>query len=93
MPVTDTAIWKARLRDKPCKLYDSRGLYLEIAPRGIKAWRCKYRFTGKEKWLSMGIYPEVSLKCACRRRDDARKFVARDIDPSAYWKVQKQSER
>ena len=81
MPLTVTAIRKAKPRVKPRKLYDSRGLYLEIAPRGTKAWRFKYRFAGKEKRISMGIYPEVSLKLARRRRDEARKLLARDIDP------------
>ena len=93
MPLTDTGIRKAKPRDKPRKLYDSRGLYLEIAPRGTKAWRFKYRFADKEKRISMGIYPEVSLKLARERRDDARKLLARDIDPSAYRKAQKQSKR
>ena len=93
MPLTDTAIRKAKPRDKPRKIYDSRGLYLEIAPRGTKAWRFKYRFAEKEKRISMGIYPEVPLKLARRRRDEARKLLARDIDPSAYRKAQKQSKR
>jgi integrase len=91
MPLTATAIRKAKPREKPRKLYDSRGLYLEIAPRGTKAWRFKYRFAGKEKRISMGIYPEVSLKLARERRDDARKLLARDIDPSAYRKARKRS--
>ncbi len=77
MPLTDTAIRKAKPRDKPRKLYDSRGLYLEIAPRGTKAWRFKYRFADKEKRISMGIYPEISLKLARRRRDEARKASRR----------------
>ena len=93
MPLTDTAIRKAKPTEKPRKLYDSRGLYLEIAPRGTKAWRFKYRFAEKEKRISMGIYPEVSLKLARERRDDARKLLAREIDPSAYRKAQKQSKR
>ena len=93
MPLTDIAIRKAKPRDKPRKLYDSRGLYLEIAPRGTKAWRFKYRFAEKEKRISMGIYPEVSLKLARQRRDEARKLLARDIDPSAYRKAQKRSKR
>ena len=93
MPLTDTAIWKAKPRDKPRKLYDSRGLYLEIVPRGTKAWRFKYRFAGKEKRISMGIHPEISLKLAPRRRDEARKLLARDIAPSAWRKAQKQLKR
>ena len=93
MPLADVAIRQAKPRDKPRKLYDSRGLYLEIAPRGTKAWRFKYRFSDKEKRISLGIYPEVSLKLARRRRDDARKLLARGIDPSAYRKAQKQAKR
>ena len=93
MPLTATAIRKAKPREKPRKLYDSRALYLEIAPRGTKAWRFKYRFDGKEKRISMGIYPDVSLKLARQRRDEARKLLARDIDPSAYRKARKRSRR
>lgn len=89
MPLTDTAIRKTKPRVKPHKLYDSRGLYLEIAPRGTKAWRFKYRFAGREKRISIGICPEVSLKLARRRRDEARKLLARDIDPSGYRKARK----
>ena len=66
-------------RDKPRKLYDSRGLYLEIAPHGTKAWRFKYRFADREKRISLGICPGVSLKLARERRDEARKRLARDI--------------
>lgn len=93
MPLTAAAIGKAKPRKKPRKLYDSRGLYLEIAPRGTKAWRFKYRFAGKEKRISMGIYPEVSLKLARQRREEARKLLAQDIDPSTHRKAQKQSRR
>ena len=93
MPLTDVAIRQAQPRDKLRKLYDSRGLYLEIAPRGTKAWRLKYRFADKEKRISLGIYPEVSLKLARERRDEARKLLARDIDPSAYRKAQKRAKR
>ena len=93
MPLTDAAIRQAKPRDKSRKIYDSRGLYLEIAPRGTKAWRFKYRFADREKRISLGIYPEVSLKLARERRDEARKLLARDIDPSAYRKAQKQSRR
>ncbi len=93
MPLTDVAIRQAQPRDKPRKLYDSRGLYLEIAPRGTKAWRFKYRFADREKRISLGIYPEVSLRLARERRDEARKLLARDVDPSAYRKAQKKAKR
>ncbi len=93
MPLTDAAIRRVKPREKPRKLYDSRGLYLEIAPRGTKAWRFKYRFAGREKRISMGIYPEVPLKLARQRRDEARKLLAWEIDPSAYRKARKRSRR
>ena len=62
MPLTDVAIRKAKAGEKPIKCSDERGLYLEIAPSGGKWWRLKYRFEGKEKRLSLGVYPDVGLK-------------------------------
>jgi hypothetical protein len=69
--LTDTAIRAAKPADKPRKLSDAGGLYLFIAPTGGKLWRMKYRFAGKEKTLSIGKYPEVSLKDARDRRGEA----------------------
>ena len=89
MPLTDTAIRKAKPRAKAYKISDERGLYLEISPKGGKWWRFKYRFEGKEKRLSLGVYPDVSLKMARDRRDDARRLVAGGIDPSEQRKAQK----
>ena len=62
---------------KRVRLFDERGLYLEVSPAGGKWWRLKYRFGGKEKRLSLGVYPDVSLKDARDRRDDARKLIGR----------------
>ena len=59
MPLTDAAIRNAKPQDKPIRLYDGGGLYLEIAPNGGKYWRLKYRYHGKEKRLSLGIYPRA----------------------------------
>ncbi len=64
MPLTDTAIRNAEPGEKPVKLFDERGLYLEISPIGGKWWRLKYHFDGKEKRLSLGVYPDVGLKDA-----------------------------
>ncbi|QBQ56304.1 tyrosine-type recombinase/integrase [Nitrosococcus wardiae] len=89
MPLTDTAIRNAKPSDKPKKLFDGGGLYLEVAPSGGKWWRLKYRFGGKEKRLSLGVYPEVSLKEARERRDEARKLLANEIDPSEHRKAKK----
>jgi len=74
---------------KPLRLFDERGLYLEISPAGGKWWRLKYRFGRKEKWLSLGVYPDVSLKDARDRRDEARKLLAGGVDPSENRKAAK----
>ena len=89
MPLTDTAIRNAKPRGKPRRLYDADGLYAEIAPTGGKWFRLKYRFNGKEKRISLGVYPDVSLKDARDRRDAARKLLANGIDPSRDRKRQK----
>jgi integrase len=91
MPLTNTAIRNAKPAKKTTKLYDERGLYLEVAPSGGKWWRLKYRFGGKEKRLSLGVYPDVSLKDARERRDDARKLLANAVDPSENRKATKAS--
>ena len=70
-------------------MFDSGGLYLEVAPSGGKWWRLKYRFAGKEKRISLGVFPEVSLRDARDRRDDARRLLANDIDPSEHRKAHK----
>lgn len=89
MPLTDTAIKKAKPKEKQYKLFDERGLFLIITPKGGKWWRFKYRFEGKEKLLSLGVYPDVSLKLARERRDEARKLVANYIDPVEHRKAHK----
>lgn len=89
MPLTAIAIQKAKIGDKTVRLFDGGGLYLELTPTGGKWWRLKYRYDGKEKRLSLGVYPEVSLRLARARRDDARKLLAEDIDPSENRKAQK----
>lgn len=87
MPLTDTSIKNAKPRSKPWRAFDGGGLYLEISPAGGKWWRLKYRFGGKEKRLSLGVYPEVSLKEARGRRDSARKLLADGVDPGVNRKA------
>jgi integrase len=87
--LTDTKIKQAKTATKPYKLFDERGLYLIVTPRGGKWWRFKYRFGGKEKLLALGTYPEAALKDARERRDDARKQVAAGVDPSGERKTAK----
>ena len=72
MPLTDIAVRNTKPGDRPFKLFDGRGLYLLVQPKGGRLWRLKYRFAGKEKLLSFGSLPEVSLKEARQRRDKAR---------------------
>ena len=87
MPLTDTAVRNAKPDNtKTLRLKDERGLYLEIPPRGGKWWRLRYWIAGKENRLSLGVYPDISLKDARERRDEARRQIARGIDPSAVRK-------
>jgi integrase len=87
MPLTDTTIRNAKPGEKPVRLFDGGGLYVEVSPTGGKWWRLKYRFDGKEKRLSLGVYPDVSLKDARDRRDASRKLLADGIDPSENRKA------
>ncbi|MXZ34137.1 MAG: DUF4102 domain-containing protein [Acidobacteria bacterium] len=91
MPLTDTAIRHALPGTKSRKIFDGSGLYLEVSPRGGKWWRFKYRFGGKDKRISLGVYPDVSLKEARKRREQARQLVANEIDPSEHRKAHKAS--
>ncbi len=89
MPLTDLKVRNTKPRDKQQKLFDERGLYLLVTPAGGKWWRLKYRFGGKEKSLSMGVFPDVTLKEARERRDAARKLLANGVDPGIERKVQR----
>jgi hypothetical protein len=91
MPLTDQQVRSAKPATRPRRLFDSGGLYLEVAPSGGRWWRFKYRIAGKEKRISLGVYPEVSLKEARLKRDDARKQLALRVDPSAMKKALKAS--
>lgn len=89
MSLTSTAIRNAKPKAKPVKLFDGGGLYLEISPSGGKWWRLKYRYGGKEKRISLGTYPDVSLKEARQRKDECRKLLANGVDPSENRKAAK----
>jgi integrase len=103
MSLTDIAIRNAKPAEKPQRLFDGLGLYLEIAPSGGKWWRFKYRVLGRdkktnepkqvEKRLSFGVYPEVSLKEAREKRDEARSKLRDGIDPGASRKAEKATRR
>lgn len=89
MALTDTKIRNTTPDEKPKKLFDGAGLYLEVSPSGGRWWRLKYRFDGKEKRLSLGVYPAVSLKNARDRRDELRRQLANGVDPSKVRKARK----
>ncbi|MCL2000829.1 MAG: integrase arm-type DNA-binding domain-containing protein [Planctomycetes bacterium] len=82
--VTDAAIRSAKPTEKLQKLFYEEGLFLLVTPSGGKWWRFKYRLEGKEKLLSLGVYPAVGLKEARQKRDDAKEMLAKGIDPSAH---------
>lgn len=89
MALTDAAVRNAKATDKTLRLKDERGLYLEVSPKGGKWWRLRYWLASKENRLSLGVYPDVSLKEARERRDEARRLIAKGIDPSAARKEEK----
>jgi len=93
MALTQAQIRNTRPGDKPVRLFDGRGLYLEVAPSGGRWWRFKYRYAGKEKRLSLGVYPDVSLKDARERCEQARKVLAAGTDPSLARKAAKAAVR
>lgn len=81
MALSEKAIRAAAARDRMYRLSDGDGLYLQVQPHGPKFWRIRYRFAGQEKMISLGQYPEISLKRARERRDEARKLLAEGRDP------------
>jgi integrase len=89
MPLSDTGVRNAKPTEKARKIADEKGLYLLVLPSGSKLWRMDYRFQGKRKTLSFGGYPDTGLALARQKRDDARKLLAQDIDPSAEVKAKK----
>ena len=93
MPLTDVSIRNAKPRDKAYKLFHKEGLYLLVQPTGARYWRFKYRYLGKEKLLSVGVYPEVSLKDALDKvREEKAKLKAGD-DPGSLRKQTKRTKR
>ncbi len=89
MPLTDIAIRNAKPRQKAYKLYDMLGLFVLVQPSGGKLWRMKYRHAGVEKKLGIGTYPQVGLRDARKKRDEARDLIAEGKDPA----LEKQREK
>jgi integrase len=93
LPLTDAAIRNAKPQTKAFKLSDGGGLYLEVLPTGGKSWRFKYVFSGKEKRIVFGLWPDLGLKQARQRRDEARALVAQGVDPGEKRKQDKAEEK
>src|ERR1700729_88613 len=93
MALSDTAIKRAKTSEKAYSLSDGEGLYLWVTPAGGKLWRWGYRFDRKEKLMSFGKYPDVSLAQVRERHKEARKLLASGTDPMAQRKADKTAER
>lgn len=93
MTLTDTQIRKVKTREKPFKMADEKGLFLLINPNSSKLWRFKYRFAEKEKSLSIGIYPDITLAEARKKRDEARQLLADGIDPGMAKQLKKRAKK
>ncbi|MGC8702840.1 MAG: Arm DNA-binding domain-containing protein [Thiomonas sp.] len=89
MPLSDTAIRNAKPAARQYKLSDEKGLFLLVHSNGSKYWRLKYRYLGAEKTLALGVYPEVSLRAARAKRDEARAHLADGRDPGAVKQAEK----
>lgn len=88
-PLSDIQVKNAKTKDKDYKLIDGFGLHLLVTASGGKLWRFQYRFGGKQKLLTLGAYPSVSLADARQRREEAKKLLANGVDPGEVKKAQK----
>lgn len=93
MPLTVLQVDKAKAKEKPYKLADQEGLYLLVNPNGSKLWKLKYRFAGKEKKLSLGAFPTVTLSEARDRKVDAKRLLAKEVDPGMLKQSKKRTLR
>ena len=89
MPLNATEVKNAEAKEKDYKLYDGKGLLLLVKKNGSKYWRFKYRTGGKEKTLSLGVYPEVTLAQARIATEEARAKLRDNIDPMVQRKTEK----
>ena len=90
--LTDTKVRNAKPREKPYKLFDERGLFILVYPNSRRGWRFRYRYKGRERLISLGIYPDVSLKRAREKRDEARVLLSDGVDPSAKRQAEKMAQ-
>ena len=87
--LSEMKIRAARPRERAYKLFDERGLFMLVTPTGGRLWRFRYRMGRVEKLLTLGAYPDVPLKRAREKREDARKLVADGIDPNTKRRAEK----
>jgi integrase len=93
MPLSDAELRALKPAQKPFKVSDSGGLFIQVTPNGSKLWRLAYRYQGKQKLLALGAYPAISLRDARRARDDAREQLEAGDDPAHLRKMEKRRER
>ena len=87
--LNDTRCKNAKSLVKPYKLTDDKGLYLEVKPNGVKAWRYRFKLSGKESIFSIGDYPVISLSIARVKRQEARELVKQGINPVHHRQLRK----
>ncbi len=90
--LTGPRVKNAKPKERAYKLFDGAGMYLHVMPNGGRYWRLKYRFGGKEKTLALGVYPDVSLARARKKRQAARELLDDGKDPSLAKKEAKRQE-
>src|ERR1700722_18595951 len=87
--LTNLIVMGVEPSNRPKRISDGRGMYLEISPAGGRLWRLKFRFAGKENCMSLGAYPDVSLAKARQRREAARRLIADGVNPVERRRAQK----
>ena len=90
MALTDTKVRSAKPEEKEYSLVDGDGMSLLVKPGGSKYWRFRFRFGGKQHLMAFGVYPDVSLADARKKREEARKLVAAGIDPREHKRAVKE---
>ena len=87
--LSDAKIRSLKPKEKAYKVYADRGLYRVVNPNGSRWWRFKYKYDGRERGISLGVYPDVTLQYAREQLQEARQLLARGIDPSAQRRTVK----
>ena len=87
--LSDAKIRSLKPKEKAYKVYDERGLYMVVNPNGSRWWRFKYKYDGRERGISLGVHPDVTLQYAREQLQEARQLLARGIDPSAQRRTVK----